>query len=402
MGNTVVLTATPNAQSAFDGWSGAYGCTGTSTCTVSAIAANAAVTATFSVKETPPVYHNMFVSYLGDGSGVTSPIAGEHSEGEGTEVVITATAAANNSFTAWGGTCGCTGSTSPCTIASFPTSDCTVTAEFTKDASFYIDVILALGVSRVDSDIATSCVYGTPCKITAEPYSTVIFTATPDEGYYNCVFSGCTGATGSCEMTENKTLSVSCTFGTGVETSGLGTMTIGSGGTATLGRSEPLTGVNMGTENTDGVLTSLVQNRSDCWSVQAPISGTLTTAYVAHGNTSEATAKVCVYTNDGDSPDAGDLKLGCSGAITSSAVEWKSSNMDGGSVVSGQNYYMCIFIDDNSTNAFSIDKSTTNTTIYYKTNPVLYDNPGNTLYNVYGGWSNYTHPMRSVYVTITP
>ncbi len=401
-GNTIVFTATPDTASAFDGWSGTYGCSGTSTCTVSAIAANAAVTATFSVKETPPVYHNMIVSYTGDGSGVTSPAAGEISEGEGTEVVITATANENNSFNAWGGTCGCSGSTSPCTISSFPTSDCTVTAEFTKDPEYYIDVNMSPGVTSVSSDTGVTCPYGSACHVVAEPDSTVIFTVTPDQGYYNCVFSGCTGATGSCEMTENKTLSVSCTFGTGVETSGLGSITIGSGGTATLGRSAPLTGSNMGTDNTDGVLSSLVANRADCWSVQAPISGTLTTAYVAHGNTSEATAKVCVYTNDGDSPDAGDLKLGCSGAITSSAVEWKSSNMDGGSVVSGLNYYMCLFIDDNSANAFSVDKSSINTTLYYKTNTGFYDTPGDTLYNASTGWSNASTTTRSVYVSVTP
>ena len=401
-GNTVVLTATPNTTSAFDGWSGTYGCTGTSTCTVSAIAANAAVTATFSVKETPPVYHNMTVSYIGNGSGVTDPVAGEHSKGEGTEVVISATASANNTFTAWGGTCGCTGSTSPCTIAAFPASDCTVTAEFTKNPLYRVDVTMSLGVASVSSDTGVVCSYGYDCQVVAEPDSTIVFTATPDEGYYNCVFSGCTGATGSCEMTENKTLSVSCTFGTGVETSGNGTMAIGSGGSVTLGRSAPLTGVNMGTENLDGVIQDLAKNRADCWAVQSPASGTLTTAYVAHGNTSEATAKVCVYSNDGDAPDAGDAKLGCSGAVTSSSVEWATSNMDGGSVVQGLNYYMCLFVDNDSTNTFSIDKSSTNTTIYYKTSSGLYDTPGATLYNVSAGWNTLTAPQRSVYVTITP
>jgi hypothetical protein len=403
-GNTVVLTATPNATSAFDGWSGTYGCTGTSTCTVSSIAANAAVTATFSVKETPPVYHNMFVSYIGNGSGVTSPVAGEHSEGEGTEVAITATASANNAFTAWGGTCGCTGSSSPCTIASFPENDCTVTAEFTKNTLYIVDVTLNLGVASVLSDTGVGCEYGspTPCQVVAEPDSTVVFVATPDEGYGDCTFSGCTGATGSCTMDENKSLSVSCTFQTGGETSGSGSISIGNGGTITLGRSEPLTGVNMGTENKDGVLLSMAKGRADCWVVQAPATGSLTTAYVAHGNTSEATARVCVYSNDGDAPDAGDAKLGCSGAVTSSSVEWATSNMDGGSVVSGQNYFMCMFVDNDSANTFSVDKSSTNTNMYYKTGTLFYDTPGATLFNTTVSWNVYTDPQRSVYVTITP
>jgi len=399
-GNTIVLTATPDATSAFDGWSGTYGCTGTSTCTVSAIAANAAITATFSVKETPPVYHNMIVSYTGNGSGVTSPAEGEISEGEATEVVISATASEGSSFVVWGGTCGCTGSTSPCTIVSFPTSDCTVTADFTRDIEYYIDVTMSPGVASVSSDTGVSCAYGSACHVVAEPDSTVIFTAIPETGWYNCVFSGCTGATGSCSMTENKVLSVSCTDGSGAGTAGLGTMTIGSGGTVTLGNTV-LTGANMGTENLDGVIESLAKNRADCWAVQAPASGTLTAAYVAHGNTSEATAKVCVYSHDGDAPDAGDLKLGCSGAITSSAVEWKSSNMDGGSVATGINYYMCLFVDNDSANTFSVDKSSTNTTVYYKTNSGLYDTPGTTLAGA-NGWNNYSAPQRSVYVSITP
>jgi len=203
-------------------------------------------------------------------------------------------------------------------------------------------------------------------------------------------------------MTENKSLSVSCTDGSGAGTSGLGTMVIGSGGTVTLGTYTQLPGGNLGTDNIDGVIESLAKNRADCWAVQAPASGTLTAAYVAHGNTSEATAKVCVYSHDGDAPDAGDVKLGCSGAVTSSSVEWATSNMDGGAVTTGLNYYMCLFVDDGSANTFSVDKSSTNTTIYYKTSSGFYDTPGDTLFNASKGWNNYTAPQRSVYVTITP
>jgi len=406
-GNTTILTATPNADSAFDGWSGTYGCTGTGTCTVSSIAANAAVTATFSVKETPPVYHTMTVSHVGTGSGVTDPVAGEYSKGEATEVSITATANTGNTFTTWGGTCGCTGSTSPCTISSFPTSDCTVTAEFTKDVTYTVDVTVGEGISDLSSDTGVHCSYSEeqlPCTVTAASGSTVVFSVVPESGWYDCVFSGCTGSTGSCEMTENKSLSVSCTNGNTVNTGGTGTATIASsgGGKMYFTPTTPMAG-NLGTDNLDSTTTSLAARRADCWAATAPISGTLTTAYVAHANTSAATGKVCVYSNDGDSPDAGDVKLGCSGEITSSAVEWKTAAMDGGTVSLGMNYYICLFIDDGSANAFSVDRSSTNGILYYKTNQLFYDTPGDTLYNASVGWTTFANsPIKSVYVTITP
>ena len=71
-------------------------------------------------------------------------------------------------------------------------------------------------------------------------------------------------------------------------------------------------------------------------------------------------------------------------------------------MVSGFNYYMCLFVDNDSANTFSIDKSSTNTTIYYKVSSTMYDTPGDTLYNVISGWNAISATQRSVYVTITP
>ncbi len=394
-GNTITLTATPSTNSDFTGWSGTYGCTGTSTCVVSSIAANAAVTATFTLKETPPTYHNMIVSHTGTGSGVTSPVQGEHSEGEATEVVITATADEGSSFNGWGGTCGCTGSTSPCTIASFPTSDCTVTANFDLDALYTLTVGVS-GVESLTSNIVKHCSVDsngnmTQCTFSAAADEVITISTTCKDGYYGATWSGDV-VDGSVTMTEDKVANISCVNGRVIVLGGTGTLTLGS--------MPPEISGKLGTDNISGFPISLVANRADCWAVQAPSTGTLTAAYAKHSNTSEATAKVCVYSHDGDAPDAGDLKLGCSGAITSSVDEWKSAAMDGGSVISGSNYYMCMFVDNDSANAFSVGSSSNTSTIYYKTISGLYDAPGDTLLTA---WSSAMgQRIKSVYVTITP
>ena len=76
--------------------------------------------------------------------------------------------------------------------------------------------------------------------------------------------------------------------------------------------------------------------------------------------------------------------------------------MDGGSVTTGASYYMCLFVDNDSANTFSVDKSSTNTTVHVRTSSGMYDNMDSTLYNPAAGWNNWLLPQRSVYVTITP
>lgn len=233
-GNTVTLTATPDTASSFTGWSGTYGCTGTDTCVVSAIAEDAAVTATFAVKETPPTYYNMTVSYTGSGSGTTDPAEGIHSKGEGTEVAISATASTNSTFNAWSGTCGCTGSDSPCTIATFPGNDCTVLAEFTLNTSYTVSVTVTGGADYVTSETGESCSRElSPCQFTAFAASALTWNVMPLSGGYGCTLTGCDDGY-TCNMTENRSITASCLM-YGATTGGSGAMAIGAGGTITLG-----------------------------------------------------------------------------------------------------------------------------------------------------------------------
>ena len=99
----VTLTATPAAYSEFTGWSGA-GCSGTGTCTVSAVS-DQAVIATFSL-----ITHSLTVNKGGSGSGSVSCDGGActASYPEGTVVTLTATPDSSSVFSGFSGG-GCSG-----------------------------------------------------------------------------------------------------------------------------------------------------------------------------------------------------------------------------------------------------------------------------------------------------
>jgi hypothetical protein len=229
-GNTITLIAAANTDSDFSGWSGTYGCTGTETCIINNITAAAGVTATFGIKATPPNYYEMTVSHAGNGTGTTSPAVGVHPEGEGTEVVITAIANENYLFYGWSGTCGCSGSSSPCTIASFPGANCTVITTFINntiditDPSVSPDELLVTLISypliisgtAFDDSGVVSCKWrlgaapnidnGTLCT------GSVSWLCSPTglPGGYSYVYVGCADAAGnwgSSSITVNYTMS---------------------------------------------------------------------------------------------------------------------------------------------------------------------------------------------------
>jgi len=124
---TVTLTAAPDTNSTFDGWSGG-GCSGTGTCTGTLDAATT-VTATFDLKP------SLSVSKTGTGTGaVTSSPAGidcgatcSAQFDPGTSVALTATPDAGSTFDGWSGG-GCAG-TGTCTVAMG--ADTAVSASFT-------------------------------------------------------------------------------------------------------------------------------------------------------------------------------------------------------------------------------------------------------------------------------
>lgn len=124
--------------------------------------------------------------------------------------------------------------------------------------------------------------------------------------------------------------------------------------------------------------------------------GPMNTAYVKHVNTSEASVKICVYSDDGDdAADSGDSKVGCTAGLTSSTVEWKSGAISG-TLTSGK-YWVCMFVDDDSANAWTGDQDTNTVTIYYDGSSDGYDTELDNLAEVSGSASA---PNMSIYITI--
>ena len=105
-----MLSATPDADVTFAGWSGG-GCSGTGDCTVTMDAARS-VNAEFDLAA-----HLLIVTTQGTGTGtVTSDVGGINCPGvcgatyeDGVAVVLTATGDPNSTFTGWSGACAGTG-----------------------------------------------------------------------------------------------------------------------------------------------------------------------------------------------------------------------------------------------------------------------------------------------------
>jgi YVTN family beta-propeller protein len=224
-GTAVTLTATANAGSMFSGWSGG-GCRGTSPCVID-LTNDTTVSATFTVIPS----FLLTVTEAGTGSGtVTSNLSGINCPGtcsasyqSGTQVVLTASAAAGSSFTGWSGG-GCSG-TSPCTVTMSAAES--VTATFAMIPSFMLSVTEAgTGSGTVTSNLSGINCPGA-CSASYQSGTQVVLTAVAASG---STFAGWNGAgcvgTGTCTVTMTAAESVSATF-----TAILNTLTVTKGGT---------------------------------------------------------------------------------------------------------------------------------------------------------------------------
>lgn len=140
---SVTLTASVEGNNEFAGWSGS-GCSGTGTCVV-AMSEARAVTATFN--DTTPTNWIVQTIYAGTGTGVTSPVAGYQAYANNATATTTQTPGANSTFTAWSGTCGCTGAGA---CAPTITADCTIIATWTENTKY------ALAITQPETGIITS------------------------------------------------------------------------------------------------------------------------------------------------------------------------------------------------------------------------------------------------------
>ena len=206
-GTSITLTAMSPAGSMFLGWSGGA-CGVTNPCTFT-------VTKDVSLNASFGLNLSLVVTRTGTGTGsVTSNPAGINCGADcseiyqaGAMVTLTATAAADSTFTGWTGG-GCSG-TGTCTV--------TIGAAVAVDASFALrQQTLTTSITGAGSGKVTSALAGINCAPDCSevyPFGTVVvLTATPDA---NSTFAGWSGActgTSTCTATMNADRVATATF----------------------------------------------------------------------------------------------------------------------------------------------------------------------------------------------
>ncbi len=207
----VTLTATAGSNYSFGGWSG--NCSGSGTCSVTMTAA-ASVTAVFNAVAN----YALTVAENGTGTGtVTSTPAGiscpttcSASFAQGTQVTLTQTPGAGDTFASWTG--ACTGTTT-CSV--------TVTTAESVTATFSAPSAVSYAVAVSEAGAGTGTVTSTPAGISCPGTCSASFTqgtqVTLNEvPTTNNTFTGWSGActgVGSCSVTVNAAESVTATFG---------------------------------------------------------------------------------------------------------------------------------------------------------------------------------------------
>jgi hypothetical protein len=208
-GKEVQLTASPDEDSEFKGWSGA--CKGTGSCKVTMSAAKSA-SAVFKAIPT----RRLLVQKSGTGSGrvrsappISAIDCGSACEAKlpaGTEVELIATPDPGSEFFKWSGACTGTG---PCKVTM--DSGKTVHAIFKEVPKFKLSVTKAGSGAVTSSPAGIDC--GTQCEHEYSAGTAVTLTSTAAHGYRFKGWSGCDNATGAtCTLRINSPRSVTATF----------------------------------------------------------------------------------------------------------------------------------------------------------------------------------------------
>jgi Divergent InlB B-repeat domain len=204
--NTVVtLTATPGTGQTFVGWTGA--CNGAAnTCVITMdpvrIASVPDVTAKFAPSAGQTTY-TFNLTIAGSGSVVSQPAGISCSAScnadfsANTVLTLTATPAANQSFTGWTGACA--GAASSCTVTMNQARTVGATFQPVVGTNFALTVSVSGSGSVVSNPAGISC--GTACSANFAAGTTVTLTATPAAGQVFSSWGGaCSGTQPGCTL----------------------------------------------------------------------------------------------------------------------------------------------------------------------------------------------------------
>jgi len=206
-GTIVKLTATPDAGSAFAGWSGG-GCTGTGVCILT-VNADTSVTANFD-----KIPRTLTVTKAGAGSGtVTSSPAGINCGStcsatfdSGTSVTLTASPASGFALARWSGG-GCSG-TGTCTVTL--NANTAVTAIFSPTFSLTVSKGGSGDGTVTSSPTGINC--GSDCTENYVIGTSVTLTPNADGGSNFKAWSGACSGTGTCTVTMSADRLVTATY----------------------------------------------------------------------------------------------------------------------------------------------------------------------------------------------
>ncbi|SJM90104.1 hypothetical protein CRENPOLYSF2_1470009 [Crenothrix polyspora] len=207
-GKPVTLTATPDANSVFDGWSGSL-CKGTGVCKVTMITAKS-VSAKFTLKPTLALTvkktGNGAGSLSSDPQGINCGNTCNYNFASGTQVTLNATADSGSVFTSWDIDCvGSGGCIVPMNSAK------TVSANFDTLPTFSVTVTKAGNGTITSAPAGISC--GATCSASFVSATSVTLTAKPDTGYSFTGWSnGCTGTVTTCTVNVTQALQIDAVF----------------------------------------------------------------------------------------------------------------------------------------------------------------------------------------------
>ena len=201
----VALTASPDSDSVFAGWSGA--CAGTDKCSVT-MDVSRNVTASFTRR------YILTAGRAGSGDGTVSSAPGSIDCGStcsasfdaGTTVTLNATPNSTSLFAGWSGACAGTGG---CTVAMDASKN--VTAVFTRNAPALTVAKTGTGGGTVSSSPpGIDC--GSTCSANYTAGASVNLTAIADATSTFAGWSGACSGTGMCTVTMDAARSVTATF----------------------------------------------------------------------------------------------------------------------------------------------------------------------------------------------